>query len=155
MEQKFSTRLVSRGPNGAWTHMIVPFNVEEAFGSKARVPVAGKLNGVPFRNSLMPIGDGTHYMNIRKELMASAKTKAGELVQVTMKLDKAERTVEIPEELQQAFEESAEAAADFASMAYSHQKEYTDWIAAAKKPETRIARAAKAVEKLISGKKLK
>ena len=39
----------------------------------------------------------------------------------------------------------------FASFAYSSKKEYADWIASAKKPETRTARAAKATELLRAG----
>jgi hypothetical protein len=153
MELSFKTRLVAKGPKGAWTHMHVPVNAEEAFGKKGQVKVAGTLNGVAFRNSLMPIGDGTHYMNIRKELLAAADVKAGDLVEVTMALDTAKRTVEVPEELKLALAGNAQAAAHFDSLAYSHQKEYTAWIASAKKAETAAARAAKAVEMLTAGKR--
>jgi Domain of unknown function (DUF1905) len=57
--KQFKTRLTSRGPGGAWTFFEVPFSVEEAFGSKARIAVSGTMNGFAFQNSLMPNGDGT------------------------------------------------------------------------------------------------
>ncbi|WP_263357852.1 YdeI/OmpD-associated family protein [Acidicapsa ligni] len=146
--EKFTTRLVAKGPNGAWTHLIIPFDVVKVFGSKARVPVTGTLNDISFRNSVMPVGDGTHYMNINKELLAAANTKAGELVQVTMAIDKAERTVDVPEELQKSLKKNKEAASFFDSLAYSHKKEYVDWIVSAKKPETKTARVDKTIEML-------
>jgi len=63
-----------------------------------------------------------------------------------MKLDDAPREVEIPAELAAAQKGDKEAAATFATLAHSHKREFTDWIAGAKKAETREARAAKAVE---------
>jgi hypothetical protein len=150
MQQKFTAPLVAKGPNGSWTHLVLPFSVQEVFGTKARIPVAGTLNGIAFRNSAMPIGDGTHYMNINKELLAAAKAKAGEEVHVTMTVDKAERTVEIPEELLKSLRKNKAAATFFESLSYSHKKEYTDWIGSAKKPETKLARVEKAIEMLQS-----
>jgi hypothetical protein len=64
--KEFTAQLEAVGPNGAWTFMTVPFNVEEVFGSKARVAVAGTINGFPFHSSLMPNGDGTHCMMVNK-----------------------------------------------------------------------------------------
>jgi len=43
----------------------------------------------------------------------------------------------------------------FASLAYSHRKEYADWISSAKKAETKAARCRKAVLMLGAGQKLK
>jgi hypothetical protein len=45
LKQTFKTKLGARGPGGAWTFLHVPFNVEGAFGTKARVPVAGTVGG--------------------------------------------------------------------------------------------------------------
>jgi hypothetical protein len=101
MPQKFTASPIADGPNGAWTQLIIPFNVEQVFGSKSQVKVTGTMNGIPFRNSLMPVGDGTHYMHIKKELKAAAGIEAGYPVEVVMAIDQAERTVEVPHELQQ------------------------------------------------------
>ena len=78
--KSFKTRLIARGPGGAWTHLDIPFSVEKEFGTKARVPVAGTLNGFAFRTSLMPNGDGTHSMAVNKAMQAGAKAVAGDLV---------------------------------------------------------------------------
>lgn len=63
------------------------------------------------------------------------------------------RTVEVPEDLQQALNESAAAKELFDTLAYSHRKEYVEWITSAKREETRIRRIGQAIEKLSDGKK--
>lgn len=145
-EKRFEGVLTARGPKGAWTYMSIPFSVEEAFGKKSRVPVSGTINGFPFRNSLMPNGDGTHLMTISKELMQGAKAAQGERVKVTMKIDDSPREVELPAELAEALARDKQAAETFATLAHSHKKEFTDWVAGAKRAETRASRAEKAVE---------
>ena len=76
--KRFKTRLTSRGPGGAWTFLEIPFSVEKAFGSKARIAVAGTVNGFAFQNSLMPNGDGTHSMMVSKTLQSGAKAAASD-----------------------------------------------------------------------------
>jgi Domain of unknown function (DUF1905) len=97
--KQFKTRLTSRGPGGAWTFLEIPFSVEKEFGSKARIAVAGTMNGFAFQNSLMPNGDGTHSMMVSKALQAGAKAAAGDLVSVALAVDRSERVVAVPPEL--------------------------------------------------------
>jgi hypothetical protein len=145
MKKTFTARLTPRGPGGAWVFLPIPFNVEETFGSKARVPVAGTLNGFAFRNSLLPQGDGTHAMAVSKELRAGAQASAGDLVAVVLQVDQAERIVSIPPELEAVLSKSKKLSQAFAALAPSHRKEFADWIGSAKKAETRLGRADKAV----------
>lgn len=153
MQQKFRAKLTAIGPAGAWTILPVPFNVAEVFGTKARVPVAGTMNGFAFRNSLLPEGDGTHRMMVSKELQAGAKAHAGDVVSVVLSRDDAKRSVEVPAELAAVLGKSKPAAAFFAALSPSCKAEYATWIASAKQAQTRASRAAKAIEMLIAGKK--
>lgn len=148
--KKFKTRLTAHGPGGAWTYLQVPFSVEKAFGTKARVAVAGTINGFAFQNSLMPKGDGTHSMMVSKALQAGAKAKAGDIVKVTIAVDHSERVVTIPPELKSALAANKVAAMAFKALAYSHRKEFAEWIATAKRGETRTSRAEKALAMVIS-----
>jgi hypothetical protein len=153
MQQKFKTKLVAIGPKGAWTILPIPFNVAEVFATKARVPVTGTMNGFPFRNSLMPEGNGTHRMMVGKELQAGAKARAGDVVSVILMRDDKKRSVETPAELAAALKKNQRAAAFFAALTPSCKAEYAGWISTAKQAETRTTRAAKAVEMLLAGKK--
>ena len=82
MEQRFTAELFGRGPKAAWAFLSVPCSVSEFFGGKAQIAVSGTMNGAPFRNSLLPNGDGTHSKPVNKEPMGSAKAKVGETVTV-------------------------------------------------------------------------
>jgi hypothetical protein len=155
MEQRFTAELLGRGPNAAWVFLPVPFNAGEVFGSKARVAVRGTLNGAPFRNSLLPNGDGTHSMPVNKELMASANAKVGQTVAVVMIVDKDPRLVCAPDDLHIALAKSPAAQQSFEALSYSHRKEYVDWILGAKRQDTRERRIHKAVEMLVAGVRLK
>ena len=59
----------------------------------------------------------------------------------------------IPEEVTRALEMNIAAKSTFNNFAYSHKKEYVEWITGAKKEETRLARLEKTIEKLTNGKK--
>jgi bacteriocin resistance YdeI/OmpD-like protein/uncharacterized protein DUF1905 len=155
MKQRFKIRLVGRGPRGAWAFLPIPFDVEREFGSRARVAVAGTINNHPFRSSIMPEGDGTHSMMVNKALKGGARASVGDLVTVVMDVDRAERKVEVPRELGSALRREPRAKKFFEQLSYSYRKEYADWIAGAKRPETKSARVGKSVELLLDGKKLR
>jgi hypothetical protein len=153
MKQEFKSRLMAKGPGGAWNYLAIPFDVNQVFGSKAGVAVAGTINGFSFRNSLIPEGDGTHSMMVSKELQTGANARAGDLVSVTLEPDKGERIISVPQELETALAENRLAAEWFDTMTYSQKKEYVDWILNAKLAATKTCRMAKAINMLAAGKK--
>jgi uncharacterized protein YdeI (YjbR/CyaY-like superfamily) len=59
---------------------------------------------------------------------------------------------ETPAELEAALKKNKKAAAAFAAFSPSCKREYTDWIAEAKRPETREKRISTAVEWIAEGK---
>ena len=75
--------------------LSAPFDVKETFGTKARVPVRGTINGFPFRSSLMPMG-GCHRMVVNKQMREGARVKAGDVVNVVLERDEVSRTVDPP-----------------------------------------------------------
>ena len=153
MQQEFEAALIARGPGGAWTFLAVPFDVQQVFGSRARVPVAGTINGFAFRNSLQPEGDGTHSMMVGKEIQAGANAKAGDIVHVVMRRDDEERIVDVPEDFAAALAGHEKAGFFFAGLTTSQKKEYVDWIVSAKQAATRLDRIGKALLYLDAGKK--
>jgi uncharacterized protein YdeI (YjbR/CyaY-like superfamily) len=66
---------------------------------------------------------------------------------VSRDADRAE--VILPPELVAAFARSAEAGRRFEKLPPSHRREYAEWVAGAKRQETRARRAARAVERLL------
>jgi hypothetical protein len=126
----------------------LPRRESEKFGVRGRVPVTGTINGAPFRSSIFPTGDGTHYMAVNREVREHAGIAAGDRVEVLMETDMAPRTVAIPPDLNQELSKSVAARVRFDKLSYTHRKEYVQWIEAAKRSETRTRRIKQVLVKL-------
>ena len=85
---EFRAKLFRPDVAGSTTFLRAPAKVMKAFDTKARVPVAGTLDGVPFRSSLSPMG-GSHLLPVNAKLRAAAKVEAGDTV--TVVLERVER----------------------------------------------------------------
>lgn len=151
----FDAKLIRPEGTGTWTYLSVPFNVEETYGKKGQVKVKGTINGVDYRGTLQPHGDGRHYLVVNKALRDAANVQAGDIAEVTMEKDNEKRVVQTPDDLLHALQHDLDAAEIYQKLAYSHQKAYVEWIEEAKKQETRKNRVAKTIEKLKAGQKLK
>jgi hypothetical protein len=149
-KQKFQI-LLEKDENSEVCGFHVPFNVQEVFGTKARVPVCGTINGFPFRSSIMNMGDG-HIMVVNKKLREGAKVKGGDIISVVMERDDAPRIVIPPDDFAKALKKNKDAKAVWDKLSFTHQREYAEAIEEAKKPETRKRRIEKAIETLAAGK---
>jgi hypothetical protein len=129
-----------------------PVDVPEYFGTRARVPIRGTINGHPFRSSLMPMG-GCHMMPVNKVLCRGAGVQPGDMVDVVMERDEEERTVEAPAGLKKALAKNKVAKANWEKLSFTHKKEMALAIVGAKQEETRARRLGKIVEILKSGAK--
>jgi uncharacterized protein YdeI (YjbR/CyaY-like superfamily) len=69
----------------------------------------------------------------------------GDPVDVVLERDEAPREVDVPAELAAALADPGLRAA-YDTLAFTHRREYAEWVAEAKRPETRARRAAKAAE---------
>lgn len=137
---RFRTKLQGAGSKGQWMTIQLPFSVEQAFGSKARVSVRGTVNGAPYRSSVFPNGDGTHMMMINKQMQkAGGVAHAGDAVEVAMEADTAKRPVRIPAAMKTALLRRRLQPV-FAALSYSRRKELVDYFSAAKQPQTKQRR---------------
>jgi len=132
--------------------LSAPFDVKKTFGTIARVPVRGTINGFPFRSSLMPMG-GCHSMVVNKQMREGAGVKAGDVVTVVMESDEAPRTVEIPDLLKKELSKSKIAQANWEKQSFTNQKEMARSITEVKQEETRVRRLAKVMDALKKGKR--
>jgi Bacteriocin-protection, YdeI or OmpD-Associated/Domain of unknown function (DUF1905) len=129
----------------------VPLDVPAEFG-KARAPVRGTINGHPFR-STVAVYSGRYYLPVRRALQEAAGVAAGDAVVVELEADDQPRTVDPPADLADALAADAEAGAAFAGLSFTHQREYAEWVAEAKRAETRRRRVELAVQMLRDGRR--
>jgi hypothetical protein len=147
---EFTVKLEGKGTSVAWLN--APFDVIKVFGTRARVPVRGTINGFAFRSSLMPMG-GCHGMAINKSMRDGAGVKPGDAVSVVMERDEGKRVVEAPALLKKEMAKSKTAQAKWEKLSFTNKKEIALSISSAKQEETRRRRLAKAMDILKTGKK--
>jgi Bacteriocin-protection, YdeI or OmpD-Associated/Domain of unknown function (DUF1905) len=137
------------GEEGERPTVVLPFDPKERFG-KARAPVRGRVNGTEFRTTVA-VYSGIPLIGFNAKLREKAGIAIGDEVTVELELDDEPRTVEVPQPLRRALDEHAEAKAAFERLSYTHRREYAEWIAEAKREETRERRVGKAIEMLETG----
>jgi hypothetical protein len=148
---RFKIKLVVQEGTSA-TGFYAPFDVPQTFGTRARVPVRGTINGFPFRSSLMPMGGG-YCMAVNKTMREGAKAKAGDEVDVVLERDSEERTMEAPPELEQELAKNKKAREKWDGLAFTVKKEMATSISGAKQEETKKRRLAKVMQVLKTSKK--
>ena len=129
----------------------VPLDVPAVFG-RARAPVRGTINGHPFRSTVAVYG-GRSYLPVRKALREAAGVAAGDAVVIELEADEQPRTVDPPPALAAALAADPEARAAFEGLSFTHQREYTEWVAEARREATRRRRVDQAVEMLRDGRR--
>lgn len=137
------------GPGGRWVEC--PFDAAKEFG-EARPPVVGTVNGAPYRTRLMRYG-GKTVMGLTRAIRDTIGAELGDELIIEIEKDTVPREVDVPEELAMALASDVPAGKAFEALAFTHRKEYAQWIAEAKRPETRQRRVAKALAMLNAGVK--
>jgi hypothetical protein len=135
----------------AW--VVFPRDLKEAYGIGNLVPVVATFDGVEYRGSIAKMG-GQPLLLVRKDVRAKLGKAGGDTVDVTVTLDKSERKVAVPDDLQDALAGHPTAAGNFERMSFTKRREYAAWISSAKREDTRKSRVAKAVEMIAKGKAL-
>jgi hypothetical protein len=129
---------------GGGAAVRLPADAAEVFRTRSRFPVVATFNGQPYRGSTTPMGDGTFCLGITKAIRAAAGVDIGESVHVSIERDEGPRTIDVPDELASALQRAG-LADRFASLSYSHRREYVQWITGAKRRQTRSSRIDKTV----------
>ena len=150
VQQRFRAAVNLPESAGATSFLGVPPHVVEVLGAGQRPPVVVTLNGYSYRSTVAVYG-GQFVVPVRREVREAARVTTGEPLDVSIELDQAPRTVDVPAGLAAALDADPAMRSRFDALSYSHQKEYVDWIASAKREETRRRRIEKAVEMVRAG----
>jgi uncharacterized protein YdeI (YjbR/CyaY-like superfamily) len=131
----------------------MPKEVTAALGTKGRVSVKLTIGSKAFRTSIFPDGKGGHHAMFNRVMQAAAGAEAGDVVTVILEPDTKKRTVSVPADLKRALAKDSKARTFYAGLSWSCRKEYADYVAEAKRPETRERRVAQSLAMLKKGRK--
>jgi flagellar biosynthesis regulator FlaF len=152
MKQEF-TAVIQQHENINGAFVEPPFDVEKIFGAK-RVKVLATFNGEEYRGSIVRMGN-CFMLGLTQEIRKKIGKDFGDLIEITVEKDEAERTIEIPTDFLEAMNNNPEAVKTYESLSFTNKKIYVAWITEAKRTETRADRVEKAVAMLSEGKKLR
>jgi hypothetical protein len=119
------------------------------FEETARVRVRGEIEEVPFSGAWQP-GAGRKFLMVSKQMMQARKLNVGDWASVRFNLDDPEK-VDVPEELEAALKRNKAAKKVWDGLTAGKKRNFVVLVGSAKGEETRLKRAAKAIEILLSG----
>jgi hypothetical protein len=143
--------VLAAGP-GDSAVIMMPFDPDEVWGTKANHPVSGTINGCRVRTRLVPAGSGWVLSLIPKRLLGMG-VAIGDDVAVELAPEGPQRG-DLADDVAAALAANPQAAAFFDTLAQFYRKAYLRWIdATTRRPELRAARIAEVVGLLEAGVK--
>lgn len=139
----FETILFQQGNN---TGIEVPPELIDELGAGKRPPVTVEVNGFVYPSTVAVMG-GRFLIPFSSDKRAATGLGGGDAIAVTLTLDTAPRTVEVPADLAAAITDAGVGAA-FEKLAPSARKAHVTNVESAKTPETRERRITSIVAKL-------
>src|SRR5947207_2443813 len=137
---------------GSWTFLTLPKDASAKLPSRGMTTVKGTINGFPFRATLEPDGQKSHWLKVDRKLRKAAGADAGDIVTLEFAPEALETTV--PPDLRTALAAAPpKTRALWADITTIARTGWIHWITSAKQPETRARRVKNACEMLANGKR--
>ncbi|MEZ4671099.1 MAG: YdeI/OmpD-associated family protein [Anaerolineae bacterium] len=143
----YKTKIKASGNN---TGLEVPPEVIAQLGTSKKPAVVVTIGSYTYRNTVAVMGD-KFMISFSKAHREASGLKGGDAVEVTLELDTAPRTVEVPADLAAALETHPGATEKFDRLAPSRRNEFVRQVVEAKAQETRERRIAKIISTLTGG----
>ena len=143
-ELRLHATLERRGPAAA---IILTDEQVASFGAGKTFPVVVTIDGRTARLRLARMG-GQNMIGFSKAVRADLGVEIDQEVDAVIRVDAAEREVEIPPALAAALDSDPALRAAFDALSYSVRKEHARTVAEAKQDTTRDRRVEKIVEAL-------
>ena len=135
----------------SWTFLILPKDASAKLSSRGLTTVEAAMNGFPFRATLEPDGQKSHWLKVDRKLSKAAGAEAGDEVTLELASEALEPTV--PPDLRKALAAAPKARALWADITTNARTDWIHLIISAKQPETRARRVKNACSMLAAGKR--
>lgn len=143
-ELRLHTVLAGRGPAAA---ILLSDEQVASFGAGKTFPVAVTIGGRTARLRVARMG-GQNMIGFSKAVRADLGLEIDQEIDAVIRVDSAERTVDVPPELAAALDADPAVRAAFDALSYTVRKEHARSVTEAKQEATRERRIAKIVDAL-------
>ncbi|PYC44547.1 hypothetical protein DMX05_08745 [Pseudomonas soli] len=137
----------------SWAFVVLPREASERLPRRGRATVDGTINGHPFRATLEPDGQLSHWLKVGSELLDAAGVAVGEIVTLELIPLEKEPEPDIPADFEKALATTPEAQKVWNTTTTLARVDWIHWITSAKQLKTREKRIGDACEMLAAGKK--
>jgi hypothetical protein len=138
---------------GSWTFLTLPKDASAQLPSRGMTTVEGTINGFPFRATLEPDGQRSHWLRVNHKLRKAAGADAGDVVTLEIAPSREELEPRVPADLRKALAAAPKARALWSDITPIARRDWIHWITSAKRPETRARRVENACTMLAGGKR--
>ena len=138
---------------GSWSFLTLPRDASAKLPSRSMTSVEGTLNGVPFRATLEPDGQGGHWLKVDRKLREAAGAEEGGDAALEIAPVAEEPEPRVPADLRKALAAAPKARALWSDITPVARRDWIHWITSAKQAETRARRVANACSMLAAGKR--
>jgi hypothetical protein len=139
--------------SGSWTFLILPKDASAKLPTRAMTTVEGSINRHPFRATLEPDGQKSHWLKVNKKMCEASGAKVGDVVSLEILSVGKEREPRVPVDLRKALATAPKARAVWSDITPIARRDWIHWITSAKLSETRARRIHNACEMLAAGKR--
>jgi hypothetical protein len=153
---RFDAKLLRPAKPGAGApaaFVVLPKSASDKLPRRGRTTVEGTLDGAPFRATLEPDGQLSHWLPVERALLEAAGRAVGNTVTFTIASVEQEPEPEVPDDLRRALTASPDALAVWNDTTTVARVDWIHWVVTAKQAKTRAKRIADACDMLASGKK--
>jgi hypothetical protein len=138
---------------GSWSFLTLPKAASAKLPSRGMTSVEGRINGHPFRATLEPDGNRSHWLKVSRKLREAAGAEAGDIVTLEIAAKRKEPESRVPADLRKALASAPKARAVWKDITPIARRDWIQWIVSAKRPETRARRVDNACSMLAGGKR--
>jgi hypothetical protein len=138
---------------GSWTFLVLPGKASAALPTRSMTTVEGTINGYPFRATLEPDGQKSHWLKVNNKMRVAAGAEVGDVVLLEIIPVEREPEPQVPADLRKALAAAPKADALWADLTTVARRDWIHWITSAKRPETRARRLENTCQMLTAGKR--
>ncbi len=155
MTIRFQSKLFRpRDPVSAtWCFLVLPKAASQKLPTRAMTSAEGTLGGAPFKATLEPDGQGSHWLKVPKKLREAAGVEAGDTVTVEIRPLEEQLESPVPKDLRDALKAHPGAKATWDATTTVARRDWIAWMTSGKQAATREKRLKAMMDMLEHGKK--